>query len=91
LPIKVSSATSNFMIGVTAAASASAYFVRGAIDVAVAGPVALGSVAGSLLGAHMLFRIPSQRLRQFFVVILLAVAVAMALRAFGIGKGAELA
>ena len=44
LPIKVSSATSNFMIGVTAAASGVAYFARGDIDPAIAGPVALGSV-----------------------------------------------
>src|SRR5262249_2170308 len=54
LPIKVSAATSNFMIGVTAAASAGAYFVRGDIVTSVAAPVALGSVAGAILGARML-------------------------------------
>jgi hypothetical protein len=48
LPIKVSSATSNFMIGVTAAASAGAYFVRGDINTNVAGPIALGSVLGGI-------------------------------------------
>jgi uncharacterized membrane protein YfcA len=53
LPIKVSSATSNFMIGVTAAASAGAYFIRGAIVPAIAGPVGLGSVVGALLGARL--------------------------------------
>ena len=50
LPIKVSTATSNFMIGVTAAASASAYFLRGEIVSAIAGPVALGSVIGAIAG-----------------------------------------
>ena len=50
LPIKVSSATSNFMIGVTAAASGVAYFARGDIDPAIAGLVALGSVIGSCFG-----------------------------------------
>src|SRR5207244_12021071 len=54
LPIKVSSATSNFMIGVTAAASAGASFMRGDIVPAVAGPVALGSVLGAICGVHIL-------------------------------------
>lgn len=53
LPIKVSSETSNFMKGVTAAASAGAYFMRGAIVPEIAGPVALGSVVGAILGAHL--------------------------------------
>src|SRR6202020_1722305 len=54
LPIKVSSATSNFMIGVTAAASGGAYFAKGLITPALAGPVALGSVIGAVLGARIL-------------------------------------
>ena len=57
LPIKVSSATSNFMIGVTAAASAAAYFARGEIITAVAAPVALGSVVGAVLGARLLMTV----------------------------------
>ena len=84
LPIKVSSATSNFMIGVTAAASASAYFVRGDIDIGIAGPVALGSVVGSLLGARLLMRISADKLRLFFVIVLAVLAVQMLLSAFGI-------
>ena len=87
LPIKVSSATSNFMIGVTAAASAGAYFVRGEIHAAVAGPVALGSVLGSALGARLLLRLPNEKLRLFFVVVLLALAVQMLLSAFGVRLG----
>jgi hypothetical protein len=84
LPIKVSSATSNFMIGVTAAASAGAYFVRGEIIPGVAGPVALGSVLGALLGARLLMAMSSERLRLFFVAILVVLAGQMVLGAFGI-------
>jgi uncharacterized membrane protein YfcA len=84
LPIKVSSATSNFMIGVTAAASAGAYFVRGDIDINIAGPVALGSVAGALLGARLLIRLPADKLRIFFVVVLAVLAVQMFLSALGV-------
>jgi uncharacterized protein len=83
LPIKVSSATSNFMIGVTAAASAGAYFARGDIDPAIAGLVALGSVLGAALGASALMALSGAKLRLFFVVVLLALAVQMLLAAFG--------
>jgi uncharacterized membrane protein YfcA len=82
LPIKVSSATSNFMIGVTAAASAGAYFIHGDIVSAIAGPVALGSVAGAVLGARVLMRVPNERLRVLFVVILVVLAVQMLFEAF---------
>ena len=85
LPIKVSSATSNFMIGVTAAASACAYFVRGEIAVPVAGPVALGSVVGAIMGARLLLVIPGEKLRLLFVGALLILAIQMFLGAFGIG------
>ena len=77
LPIKVSSATSNFMIGVTAAASAGAYFMRGDIVTAIAGPVALGSVLGALVGARILVRVPNDKLRLLFVVVLIALAAQM--------------
>jgi uncharacterized protein len=87
LPIKVSSATSNFMIGVTAAASAGAYFLRGDIDPAIAGPVALGSVIGSLLGARILMVVSNERVRLLFVLVLVALALQMALNAFGIKLG----
>jgi uncharacterized protein len=82
LPIKVSSATSNFMIGVTATASAGAYFLRGDIVTAIAGPVALGSVAGAVLGARILMRVPNDKLRVLFVVILVALAIQMLCEAF---------
>jgi uncharacterized membrane protein YfcA len=84
LPIKVSSATSNFMIGVTAAASAGAYFVRGDVVTTVAGPVALGSFVGAALGARILMRVSNDRVRFLFVVVLVALASQMLLQAFGI-------
>jgi uncharacterized protein len=83
LPIKVSSATSNFMIGVTAAASATTYFVRGNIVGPIAGPVVLGSVVGALLGARLLFSISNDRIRILFVAVLGALATQMLLAAFG--------
>jgi len=84
LPIKVSSATSNFMIGVTAAASAGAYFMRGDIVPSIAGPVVLGSVVGSVLGARILMRVSNEKLRVLFVIVLIALAAQMLLTAFGI-------
>jgi hypothetical protein len=82
LPIKVSSATSNFMIGVTAAASGVAYFARGDIDPAIAGPVALGSVIGSVLGARFLMAVSGDRLRLLFVIVIVALAAQMLQAAF---------
>jgi len=87
LPIKVSSGTSNFMIGVTAAASAGAYFMRGTIVPSVAGPVALGSVLGAIMGAHILMRSSNAKLRMFFVLILILLAIQMLLQAFGVHLG----
>jgi uncharacterized protein len=84
LPLKVSSATSNFMIGVTAAASATAYFVKGDIVPAIAGPVALGSVLGAAVGARILIAVSSERIRLLFVGVLALLAVQMGLDAFGI-------
>jgi hypothetical protein len=84
LPIKVSSATSNFMIGVTAAASAGAYFMRGNIVTAIAGPVALGSVVGAVAGARILMMVSNDKLRLFFVVILVALGIQMLLESFGV-------
>jgi uncharacterized protein len=84
LPIKVSSATSNFMIGVTAAASAGAYFLRGEMVPAIAGPVALGSVVGALAGARLLMALSSDWLRVAFVLVLVALALQMGLAAFHI-------
>jgi uncharacterized membrane protein YfcA len=85
LPMKVASATSNFMIGVTAAASAGVYLMRGDIVASIAGPVALGSVAGAVLGAYILMAVPSEKIRLLFAAVLVLLAVQMLLGAFGIG------
>jgi uncharacterized membrane protein YfcA len=77
LPIKVSTATSNFMIGVTAAASAGVYFARGDIDPFIAAPVAIGVVAGATVGSKVFPRIHSTSLRTLFVVVLTVIAAQM--------------
>jgi uncharacterized membrane protein YfcA len=77
LPMKVSTATSNLMIGVTAAASAGLYFARGQIDPFIAAPVALGVLAGALLGSRALKHVSSERLRRLFVVVLVVVCAQM--------------
>jgi hypothetical protein len=82
LPIKVSSATSNFMIGVTAAASAGAYYMKGDILPEIAAPVALGVLCGSFLGAHFMHRMKAPLIRQIFIFILLIVALQMAIKGF---------
>ena len=87
LPIKVSSATSNFMIGVTAAASGVAYFVHGDIRPEIAGPIALGSVLGAALGAKLLMSFSGEKMRTFFVSVLVVLAVQMSLAAAGIQIG----
>jgi uncharacterized membrane protein YfcA len=77
LPMKVSSATSNFMIGVTAAASTGVYFARGDISSLLAAPIAIGGLAGALVGSRMLGRVPARSLRVLFSVVVLAVSVQM--------------
>jgi hypothetical protein len=77
LPFKVSATTSNFMIGVTAAASAGVYLHRGYIHPIVAMPVMLGVISGALLGARILPRTPTKHLRTIFKVLLVIMAVQM--------------
>ena len=77
LPIKVSTATSNFMIGVTAAASAGVYFSRGQIDPFIAGPVAIGVMGGAFIGSHTLGRTSSRLVRFSFLVVLTVLAAQM--------------
>lgn len=77
IPFKVSTTTSNFMIGVTAAASAGIYLHRGYIDPGLAFPVMLGVLAGSLLGARLLVRTRVSLLRSVFTVVILALGVEM--------------
>jgi uncharacterized membrane protein YfcA len=77
LPFKVSTTTSNFMIGVTAAASAGIYLQRGYVDPGLAMPVMLGVLAGSLLGARLLVRAPTGPLRRLFTVVLIVLGIEM--------------
>jgi len=79
LPYKVSTTTSNFMIGVTAAASAGIYLGRGYIDPGLAAPVVLGVLAGSAAGARVLARARSNILRLVFTAVVLVMAVQMIL------------
>src|SRR5271170_3518524 len=77
VPFKVSTTTSNFMIGVTAAASAGIYLSRGYIDPGLAAPVMLGVLAGSLLGARLLVRIRVPILRMVFAIVIVALGLEM--------------
>jgi uncharacterized protein len=77
LPFKVSTTTSNFMIGVTAAASAGVYLGRGYIAPGLAAPVMLGVLAGSLIGARLLVRMRVPVLRVIFAVVIVALGVEM--------------
>jgi uncharacterized membrane protein YfcA len=81
VPLKVSSATSNFMIGVTAGAGALVFLARGNVSTAIAAPVALGVTAGALLGSRILPHANVRLLRLAFVVILVLIAVEMGWRA----------
>lgn len=82
-PLRISVATSNFMIGITAAAGAYAYLFRGDVDVRIAAPVVLGVAAGAALGALLAARLPTRALGAIFVLVLGYVGIQMALRAFG--------
>jgi uncharacterized membrane protein YfcA len=77
LPFKVSTTTSNFMIGVTAAASAGVYLHRGYIDPALAFPVMLGVLGGALLGARILTVAKTRSLRVLFTVVVVVLAAEM--------------
>ena len=77
IPFKVSTTTSNFMIGVTAAASAGIYLRRGYIDPALTFPVMLGVLTGSLLGARLLMKAATKTLRWVFAVVVAVMAIEM--------------
>ena len=83
LPMKVSTTTSNFMIGVTAAASAGIYFSRGDIQPFIAAPVALGILLGALVGARLLVHLSNKTLRIIFIPIIIIAALEMVLHGFG--------
>ncbi len=86
VPMKAAAATSNFMIGVTAAASAFLYFGRGEVRPTLTAATVLGVLIGSILGLQLNRRIESHMVRRLFALLLGAVAVQMAFRAWT-GRG----
>ncbi|MDY4059922.1 MAG: sulfite exporter TauE/SafE family protein, partial [Alloprevotella sp.] len=82
VPFKVSTTTSNFMMGVTACASAVVYIQRGQIEPGIACPVLIGVLFGALTGARLLKRLDVRVLRQIFCVAILLVAINMIYQGF---------
>lgn len=77
LPIKTSTSTSNFMLGVTAAAGAATYYLQGFVLPNLAAPVAIGNFFGALIGSHLMTRLPAQVVRRIFVIVLVLIATQM--------------
>lgn len=84
MPLKPASATSNLMMGVTAAASALAYFFNGTIRADIAVPIALGIVLGATIGARIMPHVPAKRLRQLFIPVVGIAGLQLLLKAFNI-------
>jgi uncharacterized membrane protein YfcA len=82
IPFKVSTTTSNFMIGVTAAASAGVYLARGYIDPGIAMPVVLGVLAGSMFGARILVKAHPVVLRYVFSAVIVILGIEMMFNGF---------
>jgi uncharacterized membrane protein YfcA len=83
IPFKVSTTTSNFMIGVTAAASAGIYLSRGYVDPGLSMPVMLGVLAGSLFGSRILIKADTKSLRLVFSLVILVLGLQMLYQGFG--------
>lgn len=77
LPPKVSTTTSNLIIGVTALAGTSVYLIHGYIDPGLAAPVVIGVVLGAFIGTRVLVRISNEAVRKFFLIILIGLAIEM--------------
>lgn len=84
MPLKPSSATSNLMMGVTAAASATVYFFNGSIRPDLAVPLALGILGGSTIGTRIMQILPSKIIRLIFIPILFYLGLQMILKGFGV-------
>lgn len=80
MPFKASTATSNFMIGVTAASGAVVYFARGDVKPLIAGPVVLGVLLGAIVGAKLMVRLKSTTIRKLFIPIIIYTALVMIYR-----------
>jgi hypothetical protein len=84
LPMKVSTATSNFMIGITAAASAGIYFTRGDIHPLIVAPVVIGVLVGAYIGSAVMARMRNTTVRRVFLPVVIYLALSMVLRGLGI-------
>jgi uncharacterized protein len=84
LPPKVSTTTSNLIIGVTALAGASVYLAAGLVDPGLIAPVILGVVTGAFIGTRVLVRVSNQVVRNIFLVVLIVLGVEMILRGVGV-------
>ncbi len=83
VPLRVATATSNLMIGITAAASTVIYVIHGGVDPYVAGPTAIGVFIGATAGSRLGHRVNLGLLRMLFVIVLAYTAVQMLLRVLG--------
>jgi len=84
MPLKPSSATSNLMMGVTAAASATVYFFNGTIVPHIAVPLSVGVVFGAILGSRIMQHLRPKVIRIIFIPILLYLGLQMILKGFGV-------
>ena len=84
MPLKTSSATSNLMMGVTAAASATVYFFNGSIRPEIAAPLAIGILVGALIGSRIMKHLRAHVLRMIFIPILFYIGLQMFLKGFGV-------
>jgi len=84
VPLKVATATSNMMIGITATSSAVIYLLRDEINPYIAGPVALGVFAGASVGARVINRVDTRLLQNLFIAVLIVTAAQMGAKALGL-------
>jgi uncharacterized membrane protein YfcA len=84
LPMKVATATSNFLIGITAAASAGIFFARGDVRPFIAGPIAIGALVGAYFGTYLLARLTNTTVRRLFLVVVFYLSVSMIFRGLGV-------
>ncbi len=83
VPMKAATATSNFMIGVTALASASVYYVSGLLSPTLAASVAIGAFLGTKVGPILALKTASDSMKKMFAVLMIVIAIAMILKVFG--------
>ncbi|MFD1421662.1 sulfite exporter TauE/SafE family protein [Lactiplantibacillus songbeiensis] len=84
MPLKPSSATSNLMMGVTAAASAMVYFFNGSIKAGIAAPLAIGILLGALIGTRIMQHLKPRLIRMIFVPVMLYLGIQMIMKGFGV-------